>query len=227
MEAEFTTIREDLRRLGDAVRDGRFPAKLFPDPFGADWHQFRTHPPLSEDAVQAFEDRHAVRLPAEYRGFLTEVGNGGAGPPYGLFKLGEYEGEPWVEGDGLLGVLSEPFPHIGPWNDLSGLPPWDDSWPGDPSWDEATYECEWEAWRKRYWDATHVGGAVPVCHLGCNHRLWLVVTGAEVGNVWCDGRADQAGVFPLERPGRERVSFLAWYRDWLDEALARLAPPQG
>jgi hypothetical protein len=223
VETEFAAIRDDLQRLRDAVRDGHFPVKLFPDPFGAGWQGFRTHPPLSEEAVQAFEARHSVRLPTEYRGFLIHVGNGGAGPPYGLFKLGEYEGEPWVEGDWFVGVLSEPFPHAGSWNDLSGLPPWHESWPDDPNWDEAGYERQMEAWQARYWDTAHVNGAFPICHLGCNHRLWLVVTGAEAGNIWNDCRADQAGLYPLQQPARKRVSFLTWYRDWLATALERLS----
>lgn len=223
MEAAFAAIRDDLQRLRDAVGDGRFPINDFPGRFAAASRWFITHPPLSEDAVRAFEAGISVSLPSEYRGFLMHVGNGGAGPPYGLYKLGEYEGEPWVEGDFLVGIVSEPFPHTGPWNDLSGVPPWDESWPGDPNWDETAYECQWEKWQSRYWDTAHVNGAVPICHRGCNHRSWLVVTGAEAGNVWNDRRADQAGLYPEQRPGRERVTFLAWYREWLVEALGRLS----
>jgi hypothetical protein len=216
---EIAAILHDLQRLRNAVQDGRFPVKLLPDRIGARSHGFRPNPPLSEETVRAFEERHAVRLPVDYREFLICVGDGGAGPPCGVFKLGEYEGEPWAERDGFIGVISKPFPHSEPWNDLSGVPAWDEAWPGDPNWEEAEYERvrdEWQAW---YWDTTRMNGSVPINHQGCNHRLWLVVTGAEAGNVWCDERADQSGLFPLRMPGRERVTFLAWYRSWVDEAL--------
>jgi hypothetical protein len=44
-------------------------------------------------------------LPQEYRHFLTEIGNGGAGPFYGLFPWGKWDGAgrelvTWQGGDG-------------------------------------------------------------------------------------------------------------------------------
>jgi len=66
--------------------------------FGSDKHQFRLNPPLSEGAVAEFESRAGVRLPENYRCFLLEAGNGGAGPYYGLLPLERWDdaesGEP-------------------------------------------------------------------------------------------------------------------------------------
>ncbi|MGW6982008.1 HEAT repeat domain-containing protein [Streptomyces sp. NPDC054932] len=47
----------------------------------------RLGPPLSEQRVAAFEAVHGARLPAGYRTFLREVGNGGIGPDCGLLPL--------------------------------------------------------------------------------------------------------------------------------------------
>ena len=102
--------------------------------FGADGHHFVLNPPLPEAEVIAFEQYHRVTLPSDYRYFITHVGNGGAGPFYGIFPLGEGEEEPWHENDGFVGVLSQPFPHREAWNDLSGRPS-DDLYETDP--DEA------------------------------------------------------------------------------------------
>jgi hypothetical protein len=83
--------------------------------FGADSHQFLVNDPLAESVVQTFERKHKIQLPADYRSFLTTIGNGGAGPYYGIFPLGYMDGvgsaiQPWTEQDGFIGVLSEPFP---------------------------------------------------------------------------------------------------------------------
>ncbi|MBO4209578.1 SMI1/KNR4 family protein [Micromonospora echinofusca] len=64
--------------------------------FGADVHRFRIGPALSEDAVAVFEKHHGVRLPPDYRGFITTVGHGGlgrfggAGPFYGLLQIEDW-----------------------------------------------------------------------------------------------------------------------------------------
>jgi hypothetical protein len=193
--------------------------------FGAQAHGFRTHEPVPEADVRAFEALHRVRLPEDYRGFLLHVGNGGAGPAWGLFRLGEMDGtvrhKRWRENNGFVGVLAEPFPHASPWNDCEGEPEYDESREGDPAWEDE-FERRMLAWEERYWDPRNVNGAIPICHLGCAQRQWLVVSGPEAGNVWDDRRADRGGLMPLQQNGRERVTFLQWYADWLEDALRAL-----
>lgn len=217
MGTDFAAIREGLRRLREAAQ----PLKVF----GSQSHGFRTNPPLSVDAVRDFETLHRVTLPQEYKGFLTHVGNGGAGPAYGLFKLGEmddgFDHKPWTEGGGFVGVLSEPFPHTDAWNDLSEIPVFDDSQDHTLE-EEDEHSRQMDAWETRvYWNTVHVNGAVPICHRGCALRQWLVITGPESGNVWDDERTDCGGLKPVESEGK-RVAFLQWYRSWLDKALEQL-----
>ncbi|MGC4892836.1 hypothetical protein [Micromonospora sp. DT31] len=82
--------------------------------FGATTHRFRIGPPLPQDAVVAFEERHGVGLPADYRGFITTVGHGGpgrfggAGPFYGLHSLKDWDVSLWGAPDTTM--LSRPFP---------------------------------------------------------------------------------------------------------------------
>ena len=52
--------------------------------FGAYSHKYKLSAPASEETIQKFEEQEGIRLPEEYRDFLLFVGNGGAGPYYGL-----------------------------------------------------------------------------------------------------------------------------------------------
>lgn len=214
VDATFDAVRDGLERLRTAKRQ--------PKVFGAEFHGFKLNPPVSEAAVRKFEVKHRIRLPEDYRGFLIHLGNGGAGPFYGVFKMGEMDDgfafQKWKEGDGFVGVLSEPFPHTAAWNDLGGEPEETD--------DEEEYEKALEAFDERYWNPANVNGAIPVCHEGCAYRDWLIVTGPEAGHMWHDARTDQAGLRPISIGKKKRITFLDWYVHWLNEALAKLPKPR-
>jgi hypothetical protein len=224
MEEIFDRIAEGLEQLRTA--------KPQPDIFGAEMHGFQLHPRLTEAAVKKLESKHKIQLPADYRAFLTLLGNGGAGPYYGVFKLGEmddgFEHKKWKEGGGFVGVLAQPFPHTEPWNDLSGEPEEpemleDEDEEDEEEEDDEEYEKALEEFEERYWSPDNVNGAIPICHEGCAYRDWLVVTGPEAGHVWHDARADHAGLLPVSLGKKERVTFLEWYLHWLDKALKDLA----
>src|SRR5262245_59586756 len=69
--------------------------------FGSEQHRYRLGPVLSEAELVAFERDNAIRLPEDYRRFLSAVGNGGAGPFYGLEPLSTFGHD-----------LSRPFPFV-------------------------------------------------------------------------------------------------------------------
>lgn len=77
--------------------------------FGSKQHRFRLGPRLSEGELAAFESANGVRLPEDYRRFLSAVGNGGAGPFYGLEPLGTFGCD-----------LSRPFPFVAATDTLTG-----------------------------------------------------------------------------------------------------------
>ncbi len=192
--------------------------------FGSGVHDYKLRPPLTHAAIETFEGRHAVTLPEDYRCFITEIGDGGAGPYYGLFHFGQHDHChdycAWEDG-GLVGDLSNPFPHMEAWN----LP--DSFWEGEPDLPPDLPDEEqdrlMEAWDRelegKYWAPSIMDGAIPICHLGCAQRHWLVINGDEKGHVWGDDRADSAGIYPvLDGTGR-RMTFFDWYMTWLNEAL--------
>lgn len=59
--------------------------------FGAERHRYEFNPVIPLSEVRSFENRHHIRLPQGYVDFLTQVGNGGAGPDYGIYSLEQAE----------------------------------------------------------------------------------------------------------------------------------------
>jgi hypothetical protein len=122
-----------------------------------------------------FESSNGVSLPEDYRNFLMTIGNGGAGPYYGLEALNSF---------GY--VLSEPFPFTKATN----------------------HETSDERSKQMAADG-HFTGILEFCHHGCAIYSYLIVNGPAYGTIWC-GRED---FYPTN------LSFIAWYRRWLDRAL--------
>lgn len=52
-------------------------------------HGYQFNKPLKESEVVRFEKQHGIVLPKDYREFVTVVGDGGAGPHYGIKTLKE------------------------------------------------------------------------------------------------------------------------------------------
>lgn len=204
MELELDQVHQLLRKLASPGRRV----------FGADEHRFLLNSPLLETEVTAFEQRYCVSLPADYRRFITHVGNGGAGPFYGIFPLGFAEGGPWREGDYSVGVLSRPFPHREAWNALPDRPS-DDLHEADP--DEA--ERQLQAFENVYFDTALINGTIPICHQGCAIWVRLVVTGEEAGYLWVDDRANDGGLTRLTLKDGTPATFSSWYYEWLMDPL--------
>ncbi|MDA8017136.1 MAG: SMI1/KNR4 family protein [Thermoanaerobaculia bacterium] len=174
--------------------------------FGAAKHSYRLNPVASEEAVAAFESTHGVGLPSGYRAFVTRLGNGGAGPWYGLEPLenGTYDDLDSKSGPIDLGA---PFPHQKAWNmDL-----------------QIEGDERYESIEDEYFDPKWVCGLIRIANYGCGISLNLVVNGDEYGNVWVDDRCNDGGIYPDPFFHREeRTDFLTWYELWLDLAVQDL-----
>ena len=59
--------------------------------YGSDLHRHEFAPVAALSDVRDFEERHNIKLPQSYVEFLTQVGNGGAGPDFGLLSLQQLE----------------------------------------------------------------------------------------------------------------------------------------
>jgi hypothetical protein len=171
-------VRQGLKHL--ARTDWRRRA------LGARQHRYRLGSPLPEQAVVEFERRHGVVLPHSYRQLLLLVGDGGAGPGYGLYPLDgpdmhdlRYD---WWQ---VPGLLQTPFPHRRGWNHHL---------------DEDSYD---------YDDPRLAAGALPITTLGCTMDVLLIVTGPSPGEIWIDDRGADGGIQPT------CDDFATWYLNWL------------
>lgn len=179
---------------------------------GAADHKYVLGRPRTDDELKAIEHRFDVKLPADYRAFLTNIGDGitsetaaGAGPGYGLFSVDVLEemGE----------NLTRPFPLNHSILQVVELSSSDDYWP------------IWDAARQRSHD-----GVLPLTHYGCGIFANMILRGEAEGTVWIiDGAVgDMAHFADYQRYHGYRVadgphSFTQWYEDWLD---ASLGPPE-
>lgn len=220
MDLDVTTVRNALEAL-----DRRDPKRRL---HGAWEHVYQLNPPLPLGVLEAFEAEHGITLPEDYKYFLTTIGNGGAGPAYGLLSFGEYDEGVWSDGR-LVGDVGQPFPYAAAWN----LP--ESFWSQEPDLPSGTPVEEedrlLEAWHaiveREYWNPQRMNGAIPICHRGCALRQWLVVHGLQRGYVWNDDRADCAGVSPLTDAEGQPMTFRDWYIDWLEKApLQDLSHPR-
>lgn len=195
MHAALDRIADKVRRARE--RDAR--------PFGAESKGIKPlNPPLAEDEVAAIEARLGVRFPEEYRGFITRVGDGGAGPAFGLFRLDTALRE--SNADAHPQLLATPFPHVAAWNpdrDPDVIAFWDRADAGEVSEEEQDLQGPREA-----------AGTLALCDEGGGYTHLMVVTGPARGTMWIDSRGADAGFLPLN------ATFLEWYERWIDDVLA-------
>jgi tetratricopeptide (TPR) repeat protein len=163
--------------------------------FGADTHEYQLAPPLSEAELLELERSHGVELPADYRAFVTTLGNGGAGPFYGLAPL---RTDPPKFGAALdehtPPSLARPFPLTEPWRQGGE--------PGQPPIPAGTSVYD---------------GVVELSSHGCGYFDLLIISGPRRGEVWADFTQALGGLVPWY------PSFFDAYEAWLERGLVEWA----
>ncbi|WP_314588304.1 SMI1/KNR4 family protein [Paenibacillus terrigena] len=158
--------------------------------FGSKAHQYKLNDPLILAEVERFEQEHGIKLPESYVDFVTELGNGGAGPYYGIHRLGAKQA---IDLD-LIGQPSA----LNPRNklDVSG-------WSEDGLADDCVDDEE-----EKYPGLLNIG------EQGCSYETMLMITGDYRGKVIYIDLDSQKTFFTYE------ANFLDWYERWLDETIA-------
>ncbi|MFT7150891.1 MAG: hypothetical protein ACI82Q_002766, partial [Nonlabens sp.] len=126
--------------------------------FGAKNHGYDLLPPIGKVELEKLEKKYGVSFPTDYKHFILEIGNGGAGPSYGLYSVeSALTGEPDK-------TYSHPGSDVGEEIKHAFIRP-DEA---EESAQEHLDEC----------------GTLILCQHGCANDDFLIVNGAERGFVW-------------------------------------------
>ncbi len=157
--------------------------------------------PIPGSDLLDFEAKHQIKLPPDFRAFINQIFDGGIGP-WQIMPLSYWDStHNAVYLDSLDNKLSEPFPLTERWTR------------GDFKYGRDGDDFQRNA---------IINGTIRLCHAGCGTFLFLVVNGAEYGNIWVDDRSSNQEIEPLidEETGG-RINFEKWYNDWLDAEIKR------
>ena len=185
--------------------------------FGSNKHKYLLNKTISIHTIRQFEQKHKITLPTEYVEFLTKIGNGGAGPFYGLEPLENalFDDLHYKRPDSLLDP-SKPFVHTDPWN-LEFRPT------VDVEDNEEEYYKQKTEFEENYFNPSFRNGAIAIYDYGCAVSLNLVVNGQEFGHIWTDDRGNDQGIYPsYELGNKNKITFLNWYELWLDNSLKEI-----
>lgn len=207
-EIETNTVTEDFPKILSRLNEIEHKLSVLRSVdstfkvFGSEHHKYELGRTITENEIIAFEQKHRISLPFDYRSFILRFGDAACGPFYGLLTIekGVYDLPQNIRDSDII-MLSNPFRFISPWNRESII--------GDVDFQEDEYD-----------DVKWCDGMLRICHAGCGHFINIVVTGTEYGNIWHDGRASDEGIFPLSFGDKgQKYSFLDWYINWLDSAI--------
>lgn len=203
---------------------------------GASEHRYRFGPKCPELWQLFSEEKYDIQLPEQFRRFIAEVGNGGAGPWYGLQRFGYLPagavtpGAVWTGESGTVETewnfrRTEPIEFLPDGTPTDGFETrfframWTLSG-GDPilaepfpfTEDRIPDENMWGGLRMEQ-DRWPVPGAWQLAHYGCGIENVLVLNGPRAGEVWFVDFSNDGGA------GKLAGSFAEWYDDWLEHSL--------
>ncbi|KPV59321.1 hypothetical protein QJ48_11785 [Paenibacillus sp. A3] len=167
--------------------------------FGASSHKYKVYEKLTAKELADWQAKNQVTLPEPYSQFLTKVGNGGAGPYYGIYSI--EKATSYTERNALTAkCVLHPRMTKEEWNHL--IEPLIN--------DEDISDSEYDAAYNMV-----MGGMLCIGTQGCEYDMYLVLEGEHRGKiVYTSGfYPDHPFFFVYED------NFLDWYERWLDEIL--------
>lgn len=180
--------------------------------FGASSHRYILNAPLNVKELNDFEKKYSITLPNSYKIFLSEIGNGGieyknsvvgnsgAGPDYGIFKLGHLHH--FIVEPSSKYLEKEPF-----FNESTTQEEW------DKIYDEMDDNISDEDYDKVV--AKAYAGILKIGFSGCSGYLGIILNGKNKDRVvYTSDEIEYCPCFSKE------TNFLDWYENWLDEIIS-------
>lgn len=179
--------------------------------FGASAHKYHLHETVSPAWVKEFEKQYQIKLPEEYVFFITKIGNGGAGPYYGIRPLSlDKKDEKCYKNLSKPSVFDENYPQF--YKECLALRK--DGESGEQAFShekEDELNSRFDAMCDRIED-----GVLNINTQGCTYDTLFVVSGSRRGEiVYLDWNLEVE--YP---PVLTHMTFLAWYQGFFEEILA-------
>lgn len=195
-------------------------------------HAHLFNPVLPLEELAAWEELAKVTLPEDYRAYLTQLGNGGAGPAYGLYPLSLPRDEfaqllrqPCIYSEDQEEKFQDVVRRFIRWNDF------DDDWslyldyfPDTPAWKDQRWQNEH---RKEWGDELDrlidenidfpltEHGQHQITNEGCSGDIYIILNGSHRGYIHCATTdCDPDLAFPEPR------TFAAYRDRWLKNTFA-------
>ncbi|MCB9437932.1 MAG: leucine-rich repeat domain-containing protein [Anaerolineales bacterium] len=211
MQDRLHIIHEKLKRL--IATDTEF--KIFGSNEPWNGHHYELNPTLSEDDIRNFEEAAEVKLPADYRLYLSQIADGGAGPYYGLRFL-QAAVEEAINNYDTVGEGDPPQLRLREY-----FQPFPISAEAVQSYIRAVEEIEDDELQPFDLPPT-LSGILFLSEYGCGGYYVLVVQGEQAGTVWFF----QSGEYlqPIFNNGKQ-WGFFDWFENWIDRSLLELTNP--
>lgn len=206
MEAIKSELELQVKRIKSKLILARKADKKFKI-FGAYGHKYKISKPISTDLVAAVERKYGFQLPACYKTFITQIGNGGkanghaAGPFHGIYSLqksiNEVDGFNGPDGPQRACII---YPYI-----------------SEDDWQKQTYTIENNDLNDEEYDnelTRLYGGILLIGSQGCAFVTGLVLNGEHKGKIVNLSFDRALPKFTFED------NFLDWYERWLDEVIS-------
>lgn len=196
-------------------------------------HAHLFNPVLPLEELAAWEELAKVTLPEDYRTYLTQLGNGGAGPAYGLFPLRlaldtnftPYFSSPCIYSDDQEEAFQTVISRFARWDN------YDDDWdlyleyfPNTPVWKDKRWQrAHFHEWDNELANALDekvifpmlAYGQYKIANEGCSGDIYIILNGSHRGYIHCATTdCDPDLAFPEPR------TFAAYRDRWLKNTFA-------